>query len=273
MATMESTRNTAHQAANSRTLEILTRIGFIGYGVVHLVVAWLAIQIATGGQAREGDQTGAFAALAQHPVGRVLLVVMAVGLAAMALWQALLAAIGHLDETGAARTGQRIASGARAVVYAVLAYGAGQAAAGAASSSAGKQEGATAGILAHTGGVVLVAAVGLGVAALGIGLIVYGIKKKFVRRLKRGQMSATMRKTADALGLAGYVAKGVAYGIVGFLLLQAAWQHDPDKSRGLDAALRTVAAQPYGGVLLSLVALGFAAFGAYCFVQSRYRKV
>ncbi|GAA1765362.1 DUF1206 domain-containing protein [Luedemannella helvata] len=266
-------KSTAHQAANSRSLELLTRIGFIGYGVVHLVVAWLAVQIATGDPAREGDQTGAFAELAEHTAGRVLLVVTMVGLAAMAVWQGLLAVIGHREETGAARVWQRVGSAARAVVYAVLAVSAGRAAFGNPSSSAGKQEGAAAGVMGHAWGPWLVGLVGLGVAGLGIGLAVYGIARKFERRLKQGEMSATARKAATATGMTGYVAKGVAYGIVGVLLLQAAWTHDPDKSRGLDAALRTLAAQPYGGLLLGLVAAGIAAFGAYCFFQSRYRKV
>lgn len=265
--------STANQAANSRPLEILTRIGFLGYGLVHLIVAWLAVQIATGDRAKEGDQAGAFATLAQHTAGRVLLVIVMIGLAAMAVWQGLLAIIGHRDETGGKRIWERVASGARAVVYAVLAFSAGRAAFGSPSSSAGKQEGAAAGVMGHSWGPLLVGAIGLGVLGLGIGLAVYGILRKFARRLKEHEMSAGVRKASTVLGVTGYAAKGVAYGIVGVLLLQAAWTHDPDKSRGLDAALRTLAGQPYGALLLGLVAAGFAAFGAYCFVQSRYRKV
>ena len=49
--------------------------------------------------------------------------------------------------------------------------------------------------------------------------------------------------------------------------------YDPEKARGLDAALRTLREQSYGTFLLALVALGIAAFGVYCFLQSRYRKV
>jgi hypothetical protein len=69
------------------------------------------------------------------------------------------------------------------------------------------------------------------------------------------------------------VAKGVAFTIVGVLLLDAALTHNPAKSRGLDAALRALAQQPFGVFLLIAVGIGFAAFGVYCFIQSRYRKV
>ena len=73
--------------------------------------------------------------------------------------------------------------------------------------------------------------------------------------------------------MAGYTAKGVAYAIAGLLIVVAAVNYDPEKARGLDAALRTLRDQSYGPILLALMALGIAAFGVYCFFQSRYRKV
>jgi hypothetical protein len=57
------------------------------------------------------------------------------------------------------------------------------------------------------------------------------------------------------------------------LLVLAAVQYDPDKARGLDAALRAMAAQPYGTWLLGVTALGIAAYGLFSVVQSRYREV
>jgi hypothetical protein len=38
-------------------------------------------------------------------------------------------------------------------------------------------------------------------------------------------------------------------------------------------ALRQLAAQPYGMVLLLVVAVGLLCFGAYSFVESRYRRL
>jgi hypothetical protein len=63
------------------------------------------------------------------------------------------------------------------------------------------------------------------------------------------------------------------YGTLGILVLIAAVQFDPGKSRGLDQALRTLAAQPAGDFLLIAVALGIAAYGVFCFFQARYRKI
>jgi hypothetical protein len=73
--------------------------------------------------------------------------------------------------------------------------------------------------------------------------------------------------------VAGYTAKGTAYAIAGLLVVMAAVTYDPDKARGLDAALKTLAGHAYGVWLLGLIGLGIAAFGVYCFSQAKYRKV
>jgi hypothetical protein len=273
MTVASSARRTARRAARSSALEVLTRVGFVGYGLLHLAVAWLAVQIALGHPTGEGDQAGAFRYLADQPFGRFLLVVIIIGLAAMAVWQLLEAAIGHLAERGFSRTAERVASAARAVIYAALALTAYRVVAGTPTSNAEQTQNATAGIMAGPAGLWLVGLIGVVVVAVGVGMVIYGARKKFEKRLLLSRMSGTSRRTAVRLGQVGYIAKGVAFGIVGVLLFQAATSQNPAKSRGLDAALRLLVEQPYGRFLLMLVALGFAAFGVYCFFQSRYRKV
>lgn len=266
-----SALSVVRRAGHSTTLEAMTRAGFVGYGLLHLAVAWLALEIALGHRAATGDQSGAFRLLARQPLGRPLLWCIIVGLAAMAVWQLTLAIAGHRSERH--RTFERVVSVGRVVVYVGLAWTAYRVAAGAVVSSAGEQQAATAGVLAHPAGRLLVTIAGLAVVGLGIGMAVYGIRRAFVPKLNTGRMSWPMRQLAVQLGRAGYIAKGVAFAIVGLLLIQAAVTYDASRSSGLDGALRTLAAKPFGVVLLALVALGFAAFGAYCFVQSKYRKV
>jgi Domain of Unknown Function (DUF1206) len=273
MTVTSSARRTANRAARSSALEVLTRVGFVGYGLLHLAVAWLAVQIALGHPTGEGDQAGAFRYLADQPFGRFLLVVTVIGLAAMAVWQLLLAAIGHRNERGFSRTAERLASAARTVIYAALAYTAYRVVAGTPTSNAEQTQNATAGTMARPAGLWLVALIGVAVIAVGVGLVIYGARKMFEKRLLLGQMSQAVRRTAVRLGQTGYIAKGVAFGIVGVLLFQAATSHNPAKSRGLDAALRLLVERPYGTFLLILIAIGFAAFGVYCFFQARYRKV
>jgi hypothetical protein len=272
MSATQQARNTASRAARSKPLEYLARGGFIGYGIIHLLFAWLALQIAFSGSGTESDQSGALRKLAEQSYGKALVILIIIGLVAMAIWQAFEAAIGESGQTGRTGTAERVVSGVRAVLYAYFAYIGYKVVKGVSSSQADSQEAATAKLMEETGGRLLVGLIGLVVLAIGIGLVIYGVTKKFEKHLNTAQMGH-LRQTIRRLGVAGYSAKGTAYGIAGGLIVAAAVTYDAEKARGLDAALRTLAGQSYGPWLLGIVALGIAAFGVYCFFQARYRKV
>ncbi|MEV4756703.1 DUF1206 domain-containing protein [Micromonospora sp. NPDC049559] len=264
---------TAARAAHSDVLKNLARAGFVGYGIVHLLFAWLALQIAFGRPANEGDQSGALLTLAAQPLGRFLVIAIAVGLVAMAIWQAVEAATGHREDRGAERAAERVASAGRTLVYLWFAWTAYQVFDHAGPSSAEKQQALSERLMSASGGRWLVGAVGVGLAALGIGLVVYGVLKRFEKHLETGRMSPSVRTLSRRSGIAGYAAKGVSYGIAGLLVVVAAARYEPNKARGLDTALHTLREQSYGAILLTLVALGIAAFALFCFVQARYRRV
>jgi hypothetical protein len=263
----------ATRAKHSRLLEALARIGFIGYGLTHLLVAWLAVRIALGQPAQAGDQSGALRTLVDEPGGRLLVWAICVGFAAMAIWQALEAAVGHRSDTGARRTAERLASAGRVLFYGYLGYTAWKVASGSPKTSADTQQSTSAGLMATETGRWTVSAIGIGVLCLGVGLIWYGLTRQFERHLRTGEMTDEIRRTARWLGIVGYTAKGTAYGIAGLLLFLAARTYDPSKARGLDAALRTLAGQPYGQTLLLVAAAGIGSFAAFCLLQARYRKV
>jgi hypothetical protein len=266
-------RETASKAADSKPLEYAARAGFVGYGIIHLLFAWIAVQLAFHGSGQEGDQSGALRSLAGNGLGRVLLILIAIGMAGLALWQAFEAAIGETRPRTKGAVAERVVSGVRAVLYAWLAWTAVKVVRGANTSMAQNQQSRSSAVMDHTGGRWLVGLAGLVVLGVGIGIFVYGWQKKFLQRLKTHEMTPAVRKTTTRLGMAGYLAKGVAYGISGVLVVVAAVTYDPSKARGLDAALKTLAGHPWGVWLLVLIGLGIAAFGVYCFVQARYRKV
>ncbi len=86
-------------------------------------------------------------------------------------------------------------------------------------------------------------------------------------------MSPTARTGVLRLGQLGYLAKGVALTVVGGLLTYATVTIDRQQAQGLDGALQTILAQPFGIFLLTAVALGFVAFGLFAILQSRYRHM
>ena len=75
------------------------------------------------------------------------------------------------------------------------------------------------------------------------------------------------------LGRFGYAALGVVFTIIGIFLIVAAVQDNPHEAKGLDTALQELLRQPFGPILLAIVALGLIAYGVYSFVEARYRRV
>ncbi|MFI5892752.1 DUF1206 domain-containing protein [Actinoplanes sp. NPDC051513] len=264
---------TASRAADSKPLEYIARAGFVGYGIIHLLFAWIAFQVAFRGSGQESDQSGALQQLAGNGLGKGLLVLIAIGMVGLAVWQGFEAAIGESGPRDKTAIAERVISGVRAVLYLFLAWYAVNVLRGANASMAQSQENKSAGLMANAGGRWLVGFIGLVVIGVGIGIFVYGLREKFVKHLNTEQMAASVRKSTIRLGKAGYMAKGVAYAIAGVLVVAAAVTYDPEKARGLDAALKTLAGHPWGVWLLALIGLGIGAFGIYCFAQARYRKV
>jgi hypothetical protein len=269
----QQVRFTASRAANSKPLEYLARGGFICYGVIHLLFAWLVLQVALGNPAEESDQSGALQVVGRQPAGKFLLILIIIGMVALAIWQAFEAIIGESGPQSRTAKAERFISACRAILYLYFAWLGLKVLQGAASSQSKSQQQTTASVMSASGGRWLVGLVGLVVLGVGIGLIVYGVTKKFEEHLNTEQMAPSVHKTVRRLGVAGYAAKGVAFGIVGVLIVAAAVTYDPKKASGLDGALKTLAGHSYGPWLLGLVALGIAAFGVYCFFQTRYRKV
>jgi hypothetical protein len=264
----------AEQAGDSASLEVLARGGLIAYGVVHLLIGWLALQIAWGASASESaDLSGALRTVADQPFGKILLWLVAVGLVALALWQASEAIWGYRNREGAKRVGKQVTSGSTAVIYAALGVSAAAVALGSGSSSSQSQQQTTSGVLTWPAGQVIVVVAGLIIIGVGVAGVVKGVKKSFTEEIDTSSMSSVARKGVARLGQVGYIAKGVALVVVGGLLSYATLTLDRQEGQGLDGALQTILAQPFGRFLLTAVALGFVAFGLFALLQSRYRRM
>ena len=266
----------ADEAANSEALEHLARVGLIAYGVVHLLVAWLALQLAWwGGSGESADQSGAMSTLADSPIGKPLLWVIAVGLIALAAWQAaeVLRWRSGWSASGKARMKALQKSGTalvKSAIYIALAVLAIRFATGSGQSSSESQQDATAGVLGWPGGQFIVGAAGLILLGSGAWHVKKGITKSFLKQIDTTEASAKALRLVTRLGQVGFPGKGIALAGVGALLVWAAVTFDPSKAQGLDGALRSILDLPFGQILLTLVALGIAAFGAYLFVRARY---
>ena len=270
-----SAMGAARQAGESDGLELLARVGLIAYGVVHLLVAWLALQLAWGGGGESADQSGAMRTLAESPLGKPLLWVVAIGLIALAVWQAaeVLRWRSGWSASGKTRTKALRKSGnalVKAVIYATLAVLAIRFATGGGKSSSSSQQETTAGVFAWPAGQWLVGAAGLVLIGVGAWHVRKGLNKHFMKQIDTSKASASATRLVTRLGQVGFPGKGIALAGVGALLIWAAVTFDPSKARGLDGALHEILGLPFGRILLTLVALGIAAFGAFCLVRARY---
>ncbi|MEN8673655.1 DUF1206 domain-containing protein, partial [Nocardioides sp.] len=157
-------------------------------------------------------------------------------------------------------------------VYGTIAYSAVDVATGSArtSGSGGGTESMTATLMNRPGGQLLVGAVGVGIVAVGVAHLVTAWRESYLKKLDGEGRSGSSGTAFRWLARTGYVAKGLALGVVGVLFLSAAATHQAKKSGGLDQALRTVLDQPFGPVLLAAIGLGFAAYGLFSFVQARH---
>ncbi|RKT51680.1 uncharacterized protein DUF1206 [Saccharothrix australiensis] len=244
------------------------------YGLVHVLLAVLTAQVVLGDRGERADQKGAVATLAETGLGPVLLWVVAVGLFAFALWQVALAASGYQwVPPGRKRVVRRLGAAGRAITAVAIGVAAVNYATGAGQSGSTEQSQTwTARVLALPFGQVLVGAVALLVIGLGVAVARKGVKKSFEDDLDMSELPVATRTWVERLGRIGWVGKGISYALIGVLVGFAAVNADPRESGGLDKALHTLAAQPYGVFLLAVIALGFLGFGGYCFAAARAHK-
>ncbi|HVG10124.1 MAG TPA: DUF1206 domain-containing protein [Thermoanaerobaculia bacterium] len=277
----QGTLNQAEQAVRSAVqnpwVERLARFGYAARGVVYALIGLLAIQAAFGGRGAIEEQAtpqGALQRIAEQ--SRLLLVLVAIGLIGYALWRFVQAVLDTEnkggDSKGLVKRGAMLASG---IGYAGLALLAARMVSGSSSGGGGggSQGAAAAGLMDKPFGRWLVILAGIGVIVSAAYQLYEAYTKKFRKRLKLEEMSADEERLATHTGQAGLAARGIAFLVSGWFLIKSGLQYDPNEARGLGGALASLASQSYGPWLLGLVALGFIAYGAYSFLQARYRKI
>ena len=121
MAPPRDVTRVANTVEGQPALQMGARFGYAVSGVLHLLIAWIALQVAWSASPKSVDQSGALQSLAGSSLGRLTLWVAVLGFLALGLWQ--------LSSALAVRTGGEsskwavTAKGiAKAVVYLALAW-------------------------------------------------------------------------------------------------------------------------------------------------------
>jgi type IV secretory pathway VirB2 component (pilin) len=220
---------------------------------------------------------GALQEIEKKPFGKVALATVAFGLIGYVLWR-WIQAIADADRKGTEMKGiaLRISYFFSGVVYAGLAYTAAKILIDVDepdSSSSDTQETWIARVMTVPFGRTLVILTGSFVIGFGLYQIYKGVRTKFRKRLKLKEMNETKDNWATWSGRIGYAARGVVFCIIGFFVIQAAVNFNPDEAKGLDEALQSLAENYYGAWALGIVAVGLIAYGFYMLVEARYRRI
>jgi uncharacterized protein DUF1206 len=245
----------------------LGRLGLLARGAVYAIVGVLAFKLAIGEGGKTADQQGAMRALAQEPNGKALLIALAVGLASYSAWRLASAWTGR--EEGVKDRASALLSGFFYGLLAVTAIGIVVGISG----FSGDEDKATGGVLAWTYGREIIGAVGVVIVLEGIAQLVYGLRRKFCEKSRTDEMHEATEKAFRTLGMAGYCARGLVFGLIGAFLIKAAVEYDADEAIALDGALAKVSDATAGPFLLGTVAVGLMAFALYCVADARYRAL
>jgi hypothetical protein len=284
VATMQKPRRAgaeARQAAErgSGWYAWVARGGLVAKGLSFGIVGVLALELAVGGGGKATSREGALQSLAQHSFGKLLLILLAVGFAAYALWRFIQAYAERDEDRGeqgnAKKWSKRAGYVGRGLIYAGLTYSTIRIlTSGRPQQSQNEKAHHSAGMaLSWPAGRWLVGVAGLVIIGAGLWNLYRGLAKKFEDKWRTGEMSESARRWGGRAGMAGHIARFVVFGLIGVFVGKAALDYDPKAAIGLDGALQKLSQQSYGSWLLGLTAAGLVCYGIYCLVDARYRDV
>jgi Domain of Unknown Function (DUF1206) len=269
-------------AGNHPGLVKIARAGWFAKGVVYLGAGVLALLVAAkatgwsrtasaGGQ--EASPTGALKTIAQMSGGRLLMWVLAAGMLLYAVWRVVSALMPGGSDVKAWVT--RIGYAVSAVIYITFALTAVSLARVTPATPDGNAtvSSLSGRILAHGGGRLVIGVVGAIAIGAGLYRVVKGVREDVSDELDLTGWSAPRRAWTKRIGAVGEFGRGIGVGLIGFFLVRAAVTYDPSQATGLDGALRRLAVQGWGLLVVVVIGLGFAAYGVFCVLTFTRREL
>ena len=241
----------------SARLTTLTRLGFATRGLLYIIIAFLVVRVG-----RAEDPSGALQ-YAGDGAGRVMLIVMAVGLCAYGLWRLSDAAF-DIERHGADRKGlvERVGAAVSGIAHLALTWQAVRLIRGLGSAGDGTQAGAQA-ALDLPGGTILVFVGAVVLFGVGVAQLVNAAKGSFLKYL---EPQIARQPWARWSGRAGYAARGIVFMISSYLLMQAGINDQATQAGGTAQALSWLTSPAD-----IVIAVGLFGFGVFSLIEARFR--
>lgn len=252
-------------------VERLARVGYVAKAILYATIGILAAGAAFG-HGKTTDTRGAMLTLVGAPFGRVLLIVIALGLAGYAAWRCT-SAIVDPEQRGSDLKGlaMRASFLVRGIAHLVLGYSAVRLALNGSGAQDDRSEQATNAAMHAPGGVWLVWAAAICVGGFGVYQLYRAATAKLSKQLREADMRAELGDWAAAVSRFGIAARGLVFISIAWLLGKAAAGHDSAAAGGIDDALASLARLgplPYAGI-----GGGLIAYGVYQLLNARYRRI
>jgi hypothetical protein len=256
-------------------LELAARLGYGARGFVYLSVGLLTLLAAADLIGDAVGTKGAIAWMALRPFGRLWLLLVGLGLSAFVMWR-VLQAVFDADHEGTSGHGlkMRMSQGFSALGYGFLAFSTFglllNAPENPAAEDLARSQAQATTVLSMPYGKWLLIGAGLCILGIGLANVSRAWREDFTEYLA---CSKKMCRRVAPLARAGYVARGLAYLPLAVLVTLAGWRAEASEVSTFGSALDAVERQPAGRWILALAALGFIAFGAFSFIEGRFRRI
>jgi hypothetical protein len=250
------------------------RFGHMAKGVVYAMVGILALMAAAGMGGGTTGTSGAMSTVANEPFGKLLLWLIGIGLIGYIMWE-VIKAVKDVEHNGTDSKGivKRISYLVSAVIYGSLALTALKLAMSAGKSGGSSEKTISATLLAQPFGQWIVGLVGLIIITYGLIELYRGLKERFMKYFKTHEMNDKEVRLARNAGKIGLMARGIVLVMTGFFFMRTAITANPDETKGLGDALAELASQPFGQILLGIVAAGLILYGVYEVIRGRYQRM
>jgi hypothetical protein len=259
-------KDLARTAESNHTFQFLARTGVAVIGLLHLLIGAIAITVATSSGREEVDGSGALRRIADTPGGVVLLWAIIVGMLALGVWQVVQLFLVP-GRSRRRRWGYRVIELGKGAVYFFIAALTFAFARGETVSTARITRDFSSTLLDSPGGPIVMVLIGIVTLIVGVAFVVRGASTGFTEDI-RVPVGYLGRATV-ALGVLGFVAKGIALAVVGVLFVIAAFTSESWIAAGLDSALTVLIDLPSGAVIPVVVGLGLSAYGVFFLVRAR----
>ena len=252
-------------------IERFARVGYVAKAVLYGTVGVLAAGAAFG-HGESTDTRGAMAKLVEAPFGRVLLVIIALGLFGYAAWRCT-SAIVDAEQRGNDLKGLTLRAGflVRGLAHAVLGISAVRLALAGAGSQSDRSKQATGAAMRLPGGIWLVWVAAIVIGGFGLYQLYRAATAKLSKQLHEGEMRSEIGPWVIGVSRFGIAARGLVFLGIAWAVGRAAAEHNPGNAGGIDEALDTLAR--LGPLPYAAIGAGLIAYGVYELLNARYRRI